>query len=34
MTLQSADPNDFYLRPPEKNNKDYLKCKIFFFNTP
>lgn len=34
MTLESADPNDFYLRPPEKNNKDYLKCKIFFFNTP
>jgi hypothetical protein len=34
MTLESADPNDFYLRPPEKNSANYLKCKIFFFNTP
>lgn len=34
MTLENADPNDFYLRPPAKNSANYLKCKIFFFNTP
>jgi len=33
-TLANLDPNDFYLRPPEKKSSNYLKCKIYFFNTP
>lgn len=32
--LENKDPNDFYLRPPDKNSSSYLKCKIYFFNSP
>lgn len=33
-TIANLDPNDFYLRPPEQQSVNYLKCKIFFFNSP
>ena len=33
-TIMNLDPNDFYLRPPDKNSSKYVKCKIYFFNTP
>jgi hypothetical protein len=33
-TLEKQDPNDFVLRPPLKSSPNYLKCKIYFFNTP
>jgi hypothetical protein len=34
LTMQNLDPNDFYLPPPDKSSHLYLKCKIFFFNSP
>lgn len=33
-TVMNLDPNDFYLRPPDKHSSKYVKCKIYFFNTP
>jgi hypothetical protein len=32
--VMNLDPNDFYLRPPNKESKKYVKCKVYFFNKP